>query len=127
MFCYKCGTQAAEGAAFCQSCGAKLVSDTPLQPAPTPPQPAPVLAAPVKKKPKILPIIFGAAALVILIAIVLVFFGTRKPKPQSPVSAQGVLLSESYTNEEEGFSFQYPKAWVPITGERLSSLMGDSA
>lgn len=127
MFCYKCGTQAAEGAAFCQSCGAKLVFDTPIQPAPTPPQPAPVLAAPVKKKPKILPIIFGAAALVILIAIALIFFGTRKPKPQSPVSAQGVLLSESYTNEEEGFSFQYPKAWVPITGERLSSLMGDSA
>ena len=27
MFCYKCGTQAEEGAGFCQKCGAKLVSE----------------------------------------------------------------------------------------------------
>ena len=27
MFCYKCGTQAVEGAAFCQKCGEKLVQE----------------------------------------------------------------------------------------------------
>ncbi|MDE7245136.1 MAG: zinc ribbon domain-containing protein [Oscillospiraceae bacterium] len=79
MFCQKCGARAIDGAEFCQKCGAKLVADTSAE------QPTVSQATQVhqptssqtnsmstdKKKSK-LPVIIGAVAAVVVLAIVFV-------------------------------------------------------
>lgn len=76
MFCSKCGTKVVDGARFCQKCGAKLILDEPVA------QPAAESSAnsanqtvsipkeaSVKENSKKLPIIIGAAVLVVLAVI----------------------------------------------------------
>lgn len=82
MFCHKCGTEIAEGAGFCQKCGAKLITEEPRQAAPAQPvrQPSPAIPQeiPQKKKSKKKLIIFGMAALalvVIILAVAMIFGG----------------------------------------------------
>lgn len=70
MFCHKCGHRSPEGSAFCQKCGAKLITDDTPQAvsAPTKPQ----MDTPRKKKSKKLPIVLGVVAVVIVAIIVVV-------------------------------------------------------
>ena len=68
-----------------------------------------------------------AAALVVLILIIAVIgeIGDSESDDSASVSTTvtttGVNLSQSYVNEEEGFSFQYPEAWVPVSEEELTA------
>ena len=80
MFCPKCGTKNVDGAKFCAACGNPLVSASaaPVQQNPAPGAspaaqgPAPKLAKAPGAKKKV-PIIIGAAAAVVVIALVAVF------------------------------------------------------
>lgn len=139
MFCPKCGEKALDGADFCQKCGAKLIKDASAQSvapntAGSIQQTGKALAAePKKKKPKklfiILAIVF--AFIVILIAANaddIVKKGEQAQKDEEYINSQqdsaGVKLSESYTNEEEGISFKYPSAWVPVSEDEFTSRFG---
>lgn len=68
-----------------------------------------------------------AAALVVLILIIAVIgeIGDSESDDSASVSTTvtttGVNLSQSYVNEEEGFSFHYPEAWVPVSEEELNA------
>lgn len=68
-----------------------------------------------------------SAALVVLILIIAVIgeIGDSESDDSTNVSTTvtttGVNLSQSYVNEEEGFSFQYPEAWVPVSKEELTA------
>ncbi len=65
MFCGNCGTPNNDSDVFCAGCGAKLIQE---------PVPAPAPVAPVQKKPnKKLIIGIAAAALVLIVALVLIF------------------------------------------------------
>lgn len=137
MFCSKCGTQALDGATFCQKCGAKLmIGDTEQQAAA--PAPAgqvqsqannPQSNIPKKKKSKKLPMILGALALIFVVIIIAVNFddlqerGEQAKKDEEYIASQqqsaAITLSETYTNEAEGFSFQYPSDWTVMDGKEL--------
>lgn len=71
-FCTNCGKQANPGERFCSNCGNGLAQPVPAQPAPA--QPAPVYTpAPKSKKPLIISLCAGGAALVLVLVLVLVF------------------------------------------------------
>lgn len=133
MFCHQCGTEIADGEAFCYKCGARIqgVDSTGQKDENMPTgagqadyvnvqnvQSSPVGSAQVQlqktvlnkagKKTKKLPLILGIAipAVVILAIIAAVIKGFDKDESSSRVN-----LSQTYTNEEEGISFQYPSAW----------------
>lgn len=125
MFCPKCGAKVLDGAGFCQKCGAKLnaadaerellnTADHQTQPEKT------QASVPKKRRRKKLPIVLGALAVLIVFVIIIASRGGSK----EPVDAAGVNLSETYTNENEGISFKYPKAWVPVSEEEYSSRFG---
>lgn len=61
-----------------------------------------------------------AAALVVA-AIIATSVGqmTGASSPGASSHSKNVSLSETYTNEEEGFSFQYPSAWKPVSQEDM--------
>ena len=55
--------------------------------------------------------------------------GVQDQKDEEHIKSQqqdsaSVNLSETYINEEEGFSFNYPSAWVPVSEEEYSSRFG---
>lgn len=136
MFCYKCGIEIPDGAAFCHKCGTKIMSmdntrqvvkksqvsagiinDVDLQEsAVTPVNPVQVQQQAVtssktgKKKSKKGLLISGVVfmAVVILVVVMSVSGGFNK----NTYSDTGVSLSRTYVNEAEGISFQYPSAWV---------------
>ena len=136
MYCPNCGEKALDGAGFCQKCGANLIKDVTAHSAapdpagsvkPTGKAPA---AVPKKKKSKklfiILAIVF--AFIVILIAANagdIEERGRQAEKDEEYINLQqdstSVKLSETYTNEEEGFSFKYASAWKLISENNLDS------
>lgn len=61
-----------------------------------------------------------AAALVVA-AIIATSVGqmTGASSPGASSHSKNVSLSDTYTNEEEGFSFQYPSAWKPVSQEDM--------
>lgn len=63
MFCRQCGTQIADGSAFCPKCGAKQAADD--------------TAGQAKKKSGKLPIILGCGAVVLIIVVVLIVIFMR--------------------------------------------------
>ena len=137
MFCPKCGTKALDGAEFCQKCGARLpadsaepkqakVADQQAQPGN---DPADTLK---KKKPRKLPVILGVLVLIVVAFIAvnsgnLAERGEQAKKDEEYIASQqsaAVSLSETYTNEEEGISFKYPSAWVPVSEDEFISRFG---
>lgn len=141
MFCPKCGEKVLDGAEFCQKCGAKLIKDASAQSAASNPaslvQPIGKTPAAVQKKKKskkvfiILAIVF--AFIVILIAANFGDIeerGEQAEKDEEYINSQqdstNVKLSETYTNKEEGISFQYPSAWVPVNADRYGEWFNDS-
>ncbi len=43
----------------------------------------------------------------------------------SGTESQGILLSETYTDDEEGFSFHYSSTWIPVSEEEYTSQFGN--
>ena len=135
MFCHKCGAEIADGSAFCYKCGAQMHStDSSMQvddssqmnttqvnhvneqnvvsssvgPAQVQSQTV-ALGKTGKKKSRKLPLILGIVILIVAILVVVIAVVGRSNDDTS--SHSGVSLSETYTNESEGISFQYPGAW----------------
>lgn len=135
MFCHKCGTEIADGAAFCHKCGARMQStdssgqakeglrtgsvqedhaegqvSPPIVSAQVqPPAAAPGKSKTGKKKSRKIPLILGITILVSVILVVVIAVAGRTN--DDAYSNSGVSLSQTYTNEAEGISFQYPGAW----------------
>lgn len=124
--CRTCGKLISQGAAFCPSCGSKVAaddtaqqetvstSDGSMQPVQPYPQAMPMNAAKKGKSLKLL-LIIGAIILgvVLFVTIALALLGMFIEDNSSRDSSENssVSLSKTYTNEEEGISFQYPSAW----------------
>lgn len=129
MYCQKCGSKAEEGSAFCSKCGAKLIAGGSSQQAAasmsdpqTQPQTHHVTSdMPAKKKYKRLPVILGAVALVIVVLIVLGSLGNNAQQTHSPANIGEVNLSQTYTNEDDGISFKYPSAWIPVGADEIGN------
>lgn len=136
MFCPKCGAKVLDGAEFCQKCGTKLAANTSTSNLADSPHPKnrTTVADPKRKKSKKLFIILGVVLAFIVILIVanadnLAERGAQDQKDEEHIKSQqqdsaSVNLSETYINEEEGFSFNYPSAWVPVSEEEYSSRFG---
>lgn len=132
MFCPKCGAKAVDGAVFCQKCGAKLIveatnASTPEQKVPPKPSHATTKQPPEKKSK--LPIILSITAVLFLLFIIIGVIGGRTNSEiakdtRTTASTKSVNLSQSYSNEMEGFSFQYPSAWIHLSNEELESRAG---
>lgn len=68
----------------------------------------------------------GVAAIAFVIVAIL---GSALGQPSESIEpsssqVQEVSLTETYTNEEEGFSFQYPSAWEPVAQEDMDDYAG---
>lgn len=68
----------------------------------------------------------GVAAIAFVIVAIL---GSALGQPSESIEpsssqVQEVSLTETYTNEEEGFSFQYPSAWEPVAQEDMDNYAG---
>lgn len=139
MFCPKCGAKALDGAEFCQKCGAKLTTDRVDQKQTEADTQQTKMGnalqdKPKKKKSKKLPIILAAVVLVFVVILIaansndLAERGEQAQKDEEYIKSQQVSkdvnLSETYTNEEEGISFQYPSAWVPVSKEEFAEMDG---
>lgn len=135
MFCPKCGAKALDGAEFCQKCGAKLIADRTDQKQTEPDARKtqmgnPMPDKPKKKKSKKLPVILAVVVLVFVVILIaansndLAERGEQAQKDEEYIKSQqtstNVNLSETYTNEEEGFSFKYASAWKPVSKEKLA-------
>lgn len=139
MFCPKCGAKALDSAEFCQKCGAKLITDRADQKqTESDTQQTKIGNAlqdkPKKKKSKKLLIILAAVVLVFVVILIAANSndpaerGEQAQKDEEYIKSQqaskDVNLSETYTNEEEGISFQYPSAWVPVSEEEFAEMDG---
>lgn len=139
MFCPKCGAKALDSAEFCQKCGAKLSTDRVDQKQTEADTQQTKMGnalqdKPKKKKSKKLPIILAAVVLVFVVILIaansndLAERGEQAQKDEEYIKSQqaskDVNLSETYTNEEEGISFQYPSAWVPVSEEEFAEMDG---
>lgn len=134
MFCYKCGKEVNEGAVFCPKCGAKLAAnDTVTVQQKVESTPAGQMQSrtngvlqevPQKKKSRKLPVLLGAVAVAFVLIIISVIsgklFDNKREHKEAELAVSdaenpgAVSLSETYTNEDEGISFRYPSAWVPV-------------
>lgn len=63
--------------------------------------------------------IVAAALVVVAIIGTSVSQMTEASSPGASSHSKNVSLSETYTNEEEGLSFQYPSAWKPVSQEDM--------
>lgn len=130
MFCFKCGTEIPNGSKFCEKCGASLADGNVTQmpdgkSAKAVQQPVSVPAdASKKKKRKKWPFILGGAVLLFLLIVIVAIGGGDDPESQPVQSSTEVELSETCTNDEEGFSFKYPGGWKPVSEERMAGLIG---
>jgi len=143
MFCYKCGKQIAEDAEFCHMCGTKAVlDDTVEQPlyesaqtevakpisqqsSQAPDIPVSTVTSdnfhvnentvdtlPHKNKSWLFVLI--AAVAVIIVVIFSIWNNSNNGKSDSNSSLSSVNLSQTYTNDAEGISFNYPSDWTFI-------------
>ncbi len=123
MFCSNCGAKVIDGAAFCQKCGAKVGIDSAekTEIRKTEAKSVSVPKGKAEKRKKLYVILGVVAVLVVLILIIAAIVESGNSESVSTsADTTGVNLSQSYVNEEEGFSFQYPKAWIPVSEEELS-------
>lgn len=127
MFCPKCGNKSIDRGAFCQKCGTKLIENGTIQSS-TAHSDNPIEQSgnassevPKKKKKLKLTVIFSvAAAFLLLFIIVAAISGRAISRNQSQEASTNVNLSKTYKNEEEGISFMYPSAWVPLSEKELA-------
>lgn len=126
MFCSKCGNQLPDDATFCPRCGAKLSQEPATVSTPAEPQKSKADSVapepPKKKKSKKLPILLGVAVALFFIFVIFPGMGENEQPDVTPVNTNGVNLSETYTNAEEGFSFKYPSGWKLVSEERLAEV-----
>lgn len=64
----------------------------------------------------------GIAVVVLVVAAIIGSNAGKVTEPSSSVSSsnsENVSLTETCTNEEQGFSFQYPSAWKPVSQEEM--------
>lgn len=144
MFCSKCGTKVPDGAGFCPKCGTSLAVGNMEQPmgvgqnlqaesagAGHGAQPSNGARAKRPKKKKRM--IIGAVILVIAAFFVINYESFRERGEQAKrdeaiinswQDSEDVALSETYTNKEEGFSFKYPSAWVPVSEDEFADRFG---
>lgn len=141
MFCPKCGEKVLDGAEFCQKCGTKLMRDASAQSAA--PNPA-SSAQPISRVPAAVPKKKRSKKVFIILTVVFVFIviliaanagdieerGEQAEKDEEYINSQldstNVKLSETYTNKEDGISFQYPSAWVPVNEDQYGEWLNDS-
>ena len=152
MFCQKCGSKSIEGSVFCQKCGEKLIfndvtqqTDVPITSSvPTNTEamkPQESNNQSNKKKPKkFLTIIGGIVGLFFLILLIGIF--GESDTPTSPVASENsssmqentqfksestdaINLSQTYTNEVEGLTFQYPEAWKILSNAEMNDFYGE--
>lgn len=132
MFCYKCGCKLLEDSAFCYKCGCKTTAaassqdNSTLQQSSVPQQSTITQVqsntfqeydhmrnTTAKKKSKKIPIIIGAVSLILILFI---FIGNFNGGSAPPVS-----LSQSYTNKDEGLTFNYPEDWIVVENADLTN------
>ena len=132
MFCPKCGTKNIDGAKFCTACGNPLVSASaaPVQQNPAPGAspaaqgPAPKLAkAPGAKKKA--PIIIGAAAAVVVIALVAVFvvIPAFNKNPFKGAQVGDMVEFGSYEQDGDTSNGKEPIEWRVLTVEGNRALV----
>ena len=135
MICYKCGSELPDGVKFCRKCGAKLINDdieqrvvasTPAEPEQQiqrPQQQVVPMNIPKKKQSVKLLMIIGVGVLAIIVVVIAAtwIFGRNSGNEQNA----SVSLSETYINEAEGISFQYPSAWKLDDSEEYHSNPSD--
>lgn len=121
MFCRQCGSPLAEGAKFCRKCGAKVEVDNTVQVSPMAGEvrkqetnAVPSVESGKKKSKKKLWILGAIIAVVIVAAIVLI--GVNANRIETNIS-----LTNTYSNEEEGISFDYPQSWAPVEGQEYDN------
>ena len=119
MFCENCGNKLAEGSAFCTNCGARVggaPAAAPAAPAAAAPSPFATIVRKVKANKKVA--LIGAAALVVIVAVILVLTlaggrtaeGTVQQFMDATVKADVTKIFElipedvkEYLAEEEGY------------------------
>lgn len=66
----------------------------------------------------------GIAAVILIVAAIIGSSMGQSEESSSPTtstsSVQNVSLTETYTNEEEGLSFQYPAGWISVSEEEAA-------
>lgn len=93
--------------------------------APSPGYPgAPII--PPKKKTSRWPWVVCGLGVAAIAFVIVAILGSALGQPSEPIEpsssqVQEVSLTETYTNEEEGFSFQYPSAWEPVAQEDMDN------
>lgn len=128
MFCPKCGAKAVDGAVFCQKCGSKLIveaSNTSTPEHKVLPKTSHPKTAPSQKKKTKFSIILSIMAVLFLLLIIRGVADSHRNSEngkasRSSANATGVNLSQSYSNDKEGISFQYPSAWVPMNEKEIN-------
>ena len=93
--------------------------------APSPGYPgAPII--PPKKKTARWPWVVCGLGVAAIAFVIVAILGSALGQPSEPIEpsssqVQEVSLTETFTNEEEGFSFQYPSAWEPVAQEDMDN------
>lgn len=157
MFCYKCGTKLPDGAMFCHKCGAQMMPGKEVQMTSGEDvmhNTAEQLSrekmlggseddsfhnmkenAPLKRKSKKLPVLVGSTILILIAALTIVIGGKKSDDKEyaeeqtEGTDLQGKIdLSETFTDQNTGISFQYPAKWsiVDSPGEYNIVEMMDS-
>lgn len=157
MFCYKCGTKLPDGAMFCHKCGAQMMPGKEVQMMSGEDvvhNTAKQLSrekmlggtaddsfhnmkenTPLKKKSKKLPVLVGSTILILIAALTIVIGGKKSDDKEyaeeqnEGTDLQGKIdLSETFTDQNTGISFQYPAKWsiVDSPGEHNIVEMMDS-
>ncbi len=134
MFCHKCGTQMLSREAVPKLSGKSTVNNTgaPQSIEKTPDKLVDYPARndqedmPAERKSKKLPVLLGIVALIFIIAIAVFVIGRKTDNENHAESSDyaeemddndsvlkgEVNLTETFTDQESGISFQYPEEWV---------------
>lgn len=141
MFCFRCGNEVDDTTAFCPKCGAKIITEDNSEQVAAPESPKSIQpktpyipsGTPKKRNTKNLPLIIGAAALAIVTIIVIAtnsglmddFIENQGnvTLTTSSGSSEDVGLSEIYTNDAVGISFNYPSGWVVLDSDNESEVV----
>lgn len=131
MFCMQCGAELAESMAFCPKCGAKLAQEGNSKYVQGIAKPEGIDKE--KKKPVVKYIV---AALLIVIGVLVLLFvalkigsGSRRSGFDDESGTDDYdrnpngrfSLTQTYLNEDEGFSFMYPDDWEIENDEEIAS------
>lgn len=156
MFCQKCGAQVPESAGFCYKCGAKLArvstADSRAGHSSGVKQSSPIFhtkkteqvhshpgqsiskgigptgAIPVKKRPRIFVVIGLAGGFLLLLLVLIGIANVVQNQSSEQVDCQTeIILTETYTDEENGFSFQYPSSWKVVSKDSFTDYLDTSS